>query len=732
MKGLVISIAPWTLLIGGIIAAIALTTPASQTLAQQADAPCKAVMVLDRSSSVTPSQLNTMRTQIGRLFEPTGLYDDNIQLAFWSFAHEPNGAVNYDAPYHDFVSSKGVNAGFKAQLNSIVVSFWKFATTNYEQGFAYNRGAPNSYSGIKNIVSKADIIVFMTDGLPNMPSGQYDWFGNEQKGVEGNQVALDAGRNAVLKHKAAGKIIVGGIIGGTSKSSINFVVNGSKTNSSNIFPISGNYRDLAEKLKSVIGDSCKPIVTPPTPPPPPPKKYDLEPKVTAVTNTISKFNSSVKFDYWVANTKSDNSASTKWTVKKIVVSPGGNINKLRTFPTSDGGSVYKYKNGSGDCSTLKALITGSGTVQCNDTPPYQTSQRVFGPTNATFGSTTLTWDNNWTDGTHVCFVLILDKPTQNASPASRFSQGECVTVSVGKTPYVQIWGGDLKVGRFFSDESPSGRAGVYTSHTEKRENNNTYTTYGSWVEYGIFAPGQVSWTASLSGLHNGFPSPSRSSQSQWADLTFANTDNEFGYFTELSGMSGSIPDVIPPLRALFPVVKDLSSGDSLSFNGSMKSGLYQSGGSLDLGSSIIKAGKSYILDASNSTVRITGNIKYEDTDYANIDEIPQLVIIAKNISINESVTNIDAWLIAKGGTINTCNNSDKLTTRICELPLRINGPVMARDLDLRRTAGAMGGDSDEPAEIINLPASVYLWANNIDSSGLRIQTTYSVELPPYF
>ena len=103
------------------------------THAQSAGSPsqvCHASMIIDRSGSVGAANEVTIRNQIQRLFQPTGLYDDKIQLAFWSFSNDA-GNTNYDAPFYGYVSSHGSNTGFTAALNSIVSN----GNTNYQQAF---------------------------------------------------------------------------------------------------------------------------------------------------------------------------------------------------------------------------------------------------------------------------------------------------------------------------------------------------------------------------------------------------------------------------------------------------------------------------------------------------------------------------------------------------------------------------------------------------------------------
>jgi hypothetical protein len=132
-------------------------------------------------------------------------------------------------------------------------------------------------------------------------------------------------------------------------------------------------------------------------------------------------------------------------------------------------------------------------------------------------------------------------------------------------------------------------------------------------------------------------------------------------------------------------------------------------------------------------VTIAGNIDYAGTGLASLRDIPQLVIIAKNINIQQSVTNVDAWLIASS-TVNTCSNSGaKLSGDICKELLTIHGPVVADKLVLNRTAGSgTGPASGDPAEIINLRPDAYLWAQLVASGSGKAETVKTVELPPRF
>lgn len=180
---------------------------------------------------------------------------------------------------------------------------------------------------------------------------------------------------------------------------------------------------------------------------------------------------------------------------------------------------------------------------------------------------------------------------------------------------------------------------------------------------------------------------------------------------------------------------------------------------------------------------VTNTIRQQDTGgttYEATSQIPQsLIIVNGNINIDESVTRIDSWLIARNGNINTCtklingvrrplkigeiyidpnDNAEYrdgvgyLNSGICKDTLIINGPVFARSLELVRTAGAWSGGGQEyngdvrdrnytdptsngsvaPAEIFNLRADAYLWAYNQAQRFSEAVVTYTRELAPRY
>lgn len=712
MMQLVRQTLPWTIVCAIVVLVGVALFHGPGANAQTVRTLCHAAIVIDRSGSVGEPNLVTIRNQIQRLFQPTGIYDDLVQLAFWSFSSTINRNSNYDAPFHGFVSSRGVNSSFMTELNRIVSA----GGTNYEQGFAYDRGVANTYDNMEDIVDQADIIVFMTDGVPNSP-GQGD----------NNATARNAARSAVLEHKANNKVIVGGILGNVSQASLNFVINGSNGNATDIFRISDDYSDLSEKLTEAIERKCSELL------PPGPTAYNLEPRVVT-DDRVASGNGSINFRYYV-NNESDgvSSRQTEWSLKRVVVPRNQSVANITTNFSNAGGDPYRD---SYSCPQIMGLLNNQGS--CTDVTD---GQLVYGPGDNDMqlyvgNAGNVVIDDSWNVGTKVCFILTLNLPTNRATPTDRFSRAACTTI--GKRPFVQVHGGDVKVGRYFAgevaDDQVLQRADISTSTVLRNDGQ----TYGSWAEYGVFTPGVVSGFASSSGLQGG---SNQSTQQFWSTLTFANVDNEYGLFTDANATQGTIPDVIGALITGKPVERELVGNAPLDLSGDVDNGIYQKEtGNLEIEASAIAQNKSLIVYVPAGTVLISGDIRYDDGPYTSIKQIPQLVIIAQNIVIDDSVENVDAWLIATGdetdGIINTCNRDDPLTVNICDEPLTINGPVMARELLLRRTgsfAPSPGNPPNStPAEIINLPANTYLWSHTEGRSEMRAQTTYTIERPPFF
>lgn len=259
--------------------------------------------------------------------------------------------------------------------------------------------------------------------------------------------------------------------------------------------------------------------------------------------------------------------------------------------------------------------------------------------------------------------------------------------------------------------------------------------YGSWGEYGIIANGKAD-SASGAGLSSSFNGRLGVTPRDYNKLTFANTP-KFGNFSA----TNSVPDnfALPSVRGARGNISGNVDVNSLA------TGEYNTG-NITLTGSRLDAGKSIVIK-STGTVRISGDLLYSDS--GNVRSLPQLVIYAKNIVIDPSVREVNAWLITpKDGYVSTCgavfdmtNWLSNVSEALCGKKLRINGPIKAGHLFLRRTYGGRHASSAKndpnmhpgtPAEIINLRADAYLWSySNYRNTG-AISTMNVRELPPRY
>ena len=267
--------------------------------------------------------------------------------------------------------------------------------------------------------------------------------------------------------------------------------------------------------------------------------------------------------------------------------------------------------------------------------------------------------------------------------------------------------------------------------------------YGSWAEYGIFAPGIVTDFGSGSALSDKAPSllVSAANACSYSPMTFTNVGASQSACGS-SSIGGYVNNArIPDVASYYPTTTATPIMPSNGLSNQGISGVYRATTDLTLNGGALQKGRWLVINAPNSTVTINGNITYNGDGLGSISEIPQLIIIAKNINIAGSVDRVDAWLIANGvaatdGAINTCSDvalTAQLTTNVCNKVLTVNGPVMAKQLHLRRTAGAdSAAQTGQPAEIFNLRPDAYLWGISQGSKSGRLETVYERELPPRF
>jgi hypothetical protein len=452
-----------------------------------------------------------------------------------------------------------------------------------------------------------------------------------------------------------------------------------------------------------------------------PYNYNLQPSVVGpsgvgeVGSPIPTVNARVNNLLLAPNAnKTTDSPVVQWESWRIEVPP--------TIPDPNAIPLTLQQNATAPC----AHYNNGGANRCVTRRSGSTSFPGGVTTTAT-SWTGETIDPNTPVGTRICYTLSV-KPYSTGAPATNWRHSAPACIRVSKQPKLQAWGNDVRT-----------RGDIETA-TSIINVAGTNKLFGSWVEYGGFSVGANSGFASGSGLNNG--NANTTTDSVWNKLTFANVDNSspaqsrFGMYT--------LPATIPNLTAQF--IGAPSGGPINSNLGTLGSGTYVTNApNFQINKSVVgqaaNKGKSIII-VSTGTVTIAEDITYEgpggsDT-FTSLDQIPQVVIIARNINIRNAATRVDAWLLttAQGGGINTCSDravNAPLNSTVCEKPLTVNGPVATQHLYLRRTAGADSvAAAGTPAEVFNLRPDAYMWAYARASQAGKAQTVYSVELPPRF
>lgn len=397
-----------------------------------------------------------------------------------------------------------------------------------------------------------------------------------------------------------------------------------------------------------------------------------------------------------------------WRITQVVYAPNAAI------PQRGGGTSA---NGTLPCTFF------TGETSCSDT-----GVGVRGPGYAV-GNTPESGVANIAEydvGTRICFALSVRQYTHQTENW-RHSALRCYIA--GKKPKVNVLGGDLMVGRTVAGANTPAAARVLTSETQ-----NSFGIFGSWSEYGIVPTGSIAGMRSGSGSVRGNTlNPNL--------LTFANSGNNVatcGTSLGCYGQTGSLPDIGSRFRTstTTPVMTSRSLTSSAT-------GVYRGSGNITISASTIAAGKWIVINAPGANVTIAGDIAYAQGPFSSAAQIPQVIIIANNITINDNVGNVDAWLVApgtnnagtvSGGVIRTCNVAPAaISVSACANKLTVNGPVIANRLLMLRTNGAEKGEaSGDPAEVFNFRPDAYLWALQQGVTSGRVTTVSTKELPPRY
>ena len=737
---------------------------------------CKIILSIDRSGSISDSQWQQMGVQVQNLLKTGVTGVPNLYIAMWTFSHG-DPADDYNTPHGtDYIQAGTIpgNLTLPGQQNSIINTIF-FGTnstsspifgpthppylvrdggTDYQQAFGYssdpnNGGAATVNPAVRSIVNGSpDGFVLITDGAPNYPGGV-----DGNSGLDNNNAALSAGRAArgsaaYTAIPAYGAYVTEPNTPAPDLTGLNYTILKNPTDS--VGPV--NFGNIEGFVRDKIADACATV---------PPAIYSLTPSVNPSFGQgggVITDGSQPQFDYTVNN--DGDTTNTDWQIYDIQIDPGVPIPVPQCFNSSCD------LNTANVCAYLSSITCTPSQDDNNATPNSGTNRQVVKPSITLYTNRTANVKDlsSLKPGTRVCRGLRISNPTQTGIPPYRLS---IYCFVYAKAPLLQIHGGDIRVGRPFQGDTVSYQSsGIYTTgYTLRGTDKPNGLTFGSWVEYGALAPGPIMNLASLAGYRGGAEPPvdacGASSSRSTNYLTFANYNTISSECGRFADSIGTIPDVVAPITS-WPVINgSISSPFQLKPDSSAGRYVSLSSSGVTVSASTIPTVGTFIISVPNGTVTIDGDITYGAPPSSGkyrvdqLKDIPQVIIIAQNIAIKGNVTRVDAWLVANGtgnkqGIISTCSDIKANNPKACEKQLTINGPVMARELQPWRTTvytgscklegnyltsgGCVGSTTnpvDKPGEIFNLPGSSILWAiNQTDLS--RAQTTYTIELPPYY
>ena len=479
------------------------------------------------------------------------------------------------------------------------------------------------------------------------------------------------------------------------------------------------------------------------------------------------------------NTYADENYFDKWQLTEVIFGPNYDKNNIVGATNNSNDSPEGYYTGNG--GNVKQTWKGSGsTISGGNTVPEQTLQNLkvddlesgsricFGMSVHSSSTNTVNSQVHVNQNYNVfcdeydrygdCVdydYSVKDTITQETEPNNQWAHSGLTCLVVGKHPKFNVTNGDLVVGRTDINSPSTQPQPVDTSSVMKIEDSQKYV-FGSWAQYAIAASGGVSGMSSNSGLNGGYVTPNISTgglvtssidMCSYSKLTLANLTGS-SHIPSLLCQSSNIGhyqvQTESPSWSKYLLGTSIQENINTNVNGAVNyvngrpSGKYvysSNIGNYNLSSSTLNSGHSLILYTPNATVTISGDLNYNSGGVSDAYKLPQLIIVAKNINIENSASNVNAWLYASNA-LNTCSDkgtNDRLTNNDCNNKLTINGTVITKYIYLRRTAGSGTtiDASGDPAEVFNYDTNSILWAM---SNGNRnnIRTVYQEEISPRF
>ncbi|MBR2997004.1 hypothetical protein IKF33_01010 [Candidatus Saccharibacteria bacterium] len=377
-----------------------------------------------------------------------------------------------------------------------------------------------------------------------------------------------------------------------------------------------------------------------------------------------------------------------------------------------------------------ANITDFGKLKSQN---FSQSSGSFNPTAVVPDLTTVNGRKVSTVGYKYCVAAIssmaefdqLDTNIEEAYKEGHVSNIACRPIA--KRPYMQVENSSL-----YSSN------GISTTNSLKRVNstlgdqNTSKTAFGSWSEYFLIAKsGKIAEMSSGGALSQGYPAKETSANKllcSLSSLTIANKScNKSVAGSFKLGESGIEKSNFA--EAIISYFQNDSQQDLVNKNTN----------TVNIGNVDGFGGKTAIITSGD--VNITGNIVADNGSFVSNSTVSQHIIISTggNINIHQNVDNVDAWLIAPKGSINTCTKDDhqnysdagSFNTDTCNKKLTINGIIASKNFNPKRTAGMETTEGNTAAERVVFNPTAYLWSyQQATRKAGQANVVYTRELAP--
>lgn len=325
---------------------------------------------------------------------------------------------------------------------------------------------------------------------------------------------------------------------------------------------------------------------------------------------------------------------------------------------------------------------------------------------------------------------------------------------VQKKPNIQVWGSGMLINGK-ADANNAQKFALARNKDEEYDLNGGSVSFGSWAEHNIIANSKIAFA---SGASFGEAGEFKSTTSEGKPNGRTLDDGIAGsYNTNISG--AGICDFSPlTMPNAGCSGTNMPGGDATSSTEDREKlierfgsedgegGLYERhDGACEINQDMIPnldeiKTHIYVCKESGKDLEISSNIiaskdgNGDEKSFSKLTDIPKIIIFSgHDIKIGCGVNRIDAVLIATN-MVDACSDSTDINDSKNSNQLIINGSIIARELQTKRTYGAATGvNSAVPSVIINYDTSLYLWGRSRNSEAEKtgkLKVVHQSELAP--